>query len=201
MEAIRLEGVKDLEAALKRFDIDASKELDKAINAAAGVIRKDAKGFIPDQWDTPVGLSNWAKPSSGKMMNGMQDKGRQFPIFNTAEMKQRLVIKKERMSKTRNGFGKTVYIEQMSPVGNIYEKAGVVAGGSTRKNYSRNPNASLDFKRKIQQSYFIRKGTGRALIRAGIEDAGKAKALISRARYEAELALQKRFDREATKNG
>lgn len=201
MEAIRLKGVKDLEQALKLFDIDASKQLDKAINRAAGDIRRDAKGFIPEQWDTPVGLTNWAKPSKNQVMNGMLIQGRQFPTFDTADMKQRLTIKKERMGKTRNGWGKTIYIEQFSPVGNIYEKAGVVPGASTRTNYSRNPNASLDFKRKIQQFYFVRKGTGRALIRAGIKDAGKAKALISKARYEAELLLQQRFNREAIKHG
>ena len=48
MEPIRLEGVKDLERALKLFDENAYKKLNKAINKAAGVIRKNARGYIPD---------------------------------------------------------------------------------------------------------------------------------------------------------
>jgi len=61
--------------------------------------------------------------------------------------------------------------------------------------------ASLDFKEKLQNFYFVRTGIGRALIRAGIENAGQAKNEINRARYEAELALQRKFDAEAVKNG
>ena len=57
------------------------------------------------------------------------------------------------------------------------------------------------FKQKMQDFYFVRKGIGRALIRAGIENAGQAKKEIARARYEAELKLQQDFNREAAKHG
>ena len=196
-EAIRLEGVKDLEAALKRFDENAYKNLNKAINKAAGNIRKNARKFIPD--GVPMGLSNWAKPATGAKMNGMAG-GRQFPRWNPAEMRQEIKTKKQKSGRTRNGWGQTVYVEQQSPVGNIFEKAGVVIL-NPRAQYSRNPKASLEFKEKIQNFYFVRKGTGRALIRAGIENAGAAKNEISRARYEAELKLQEAFNLEAAKHG
>lgn len=200
MEAIRLEGVKDLEAALKLFDVNAYKNLNKAINKAAGVIRKNARGYIGN--DVPPGLSNWAKPATRQVMKGISanNAGRQFPRYNGLEMRQGLRTGKKRMGRTRNGWGQTVFVEQKSPAGNIYEKAGVVPI-SGRPNKSRNPNASQEFKQKMQEFYFVRKGIGRALIRAGIENAGQAKKDIARARYEAELKLQQDFNREAAKHG
>lgn len=198
MDPIRLVGVKDLEAALKKFDENAYKKLNKAINKAAGTIRTNAKGYIGN--DVPPGLTNWTRIPSGDSMNGMQSQGRVFPRYNPLEMRQGLRTGKKRQGRTRNGWGQVVYVEQKSPAGNIYEKAGVVAV-SGRTNRSLNPNASLDFKKKIQDFYFVRKGIGRALIRAGIENAGQAKRDISRARYEAELKLQQDFNREAAKNG
>lgn len=200
MELIRLEGVKDLEAALKLFDVNAYKNLNKAINKAAGTIRKNARGYISN--DIPPGLRNWGKLPTGRVMNGMNanDAGRVFPRYNPIEMRQDLRTGKKRMGRTRNGWGQTVFVEQKSPVGNIYEKAGVVAT-SGRPNKSRNPNASQEFKQKMQEFYFVRKGIGRALIRAGIENAGQAKNDIARARYEAELKLQQDFNREAAKHG
>lgn len=197
MEAIRLEGVKDLEQALKLFDENAYKKLNKAINKAAGSIRSHARGYIPNE--VPTGLTNWAKPSTGNKMNGIIG-GRTFPRWNPAEMRQELKIGKQRSGRTRNGWGQTVYVEQKSPVGNIFEKAGVVLF-NPRTQYSRNPMASLDFKQKVQDYYFVRKGTGRALIRAGIENAGQAKNDVARARYEAELRLQQDFNKEAAIHG
>lgn len=198
VEAIKLEGVKDLEQALKLFDQDTYKNLNKAINKAAGRIRRDARGYIVD--DIPEGLINWGKPGTGRPMNGLSTQGRAFPRYNRSEMQNGLRTGKKRQGRTRNGFGQVVYVEQKSPAGNIYEKAGVVAN-SGRVNRSANPNASFEFKQKMQNFYFVRKGIGRALIRAGIEDAGQAKKDISRARYEAELKLQRRFNAEAVKNG
>lgn len=198
METIRLEGVKDLEQALKRFDVNAYKNLNKAVNKAAGMIRKNARNYITD--GTPPGLTNWAKPGTGSPMNGMENQGRAFPRYNPIEMRQSLRTGKQRSGRTRTGWGQTVFVEQKSPAGNIYEKAGVVAN-SGRLNRSRNPQASQQFKNKIQNFYFIRRGTGRALIRAGIENAGQAKKEIARARYEAELRLQQDFNREAVKHG
>ena len=197
MEAIRLEGVKDLEQALKLFDENAYKKLNKAINKAAGVIRKNARTYIPNT--PPAGLSNWARPSTGSKMNGMTG-GRTFPRWQPEEMRSKLRTGKQKSGRTRNGWGQTVYVEQKSPAGNIYEKAGVVLF-NPRQQYSRNPMASLDFKARVQEFYFVRKGTGRALIRAGIENAGQAKNDIARARYEAELKLQQDFNAEAAKHG
>lgn len=197
MEAIRLEGVKDLERALKLFDENAYKKLNKAINKAAGVIRKNARGYIPDS--PPTGLTNWAKPATGSKMNGMTG-GRTFPRYESGEMRGGLRTGKQKSGRTRTGWGQTVYVEQRSPAGNIYEKAGIVLF-NPKVQYSRNPMASLDFKARVQEFYFVRKGIGRALIRAGIENAGQAKKDIARARYEAELKLQQDFNAEAAKYG
>jgi hypothetical protein len=198
-EPIRLEGIKDLEAALKKFDETAYKKLNKAINKAAGRIRINAREYIPNN-PMPM-LSNWSGPITGQQMRGFNGQGRIFPRYDAAEMRSEIKTRKRKQGKTRNGWGQVVFVEQMSPAGNIYEKGGILPGPNPRGNNSRNPNASIQFKSKMQDFYSIRKGTGRALIRSGREDAGQAKNEISRARYEAELELQRRFNQEAARHG
>ncbi len=192
---IRLEGVKDLETALRLFDYESSRQLNSAINAAARTVSISAKGYITNS--APAGLSNWAKAINRPPVPG----ARNFPRFNDALMRQGLRIVKQKNQKDPAGWVTTVAVEQRDPAGNIYEKGGIVPGPSTRKNYSINPNASIAFKTKLQNFYFIGKGEGRALIRAGREDAGMARTKIARARYEAELKLQRLFNLEAVKNG
>lgn len=199
-EPIRLEGVKDLDAALKKFDEAGRKLLNRQINAAAREIKVDAAGYIIDQ--PPTGLSKWNDPVKFGPRIQSQAGIRSFPRFEAALMRRGLRIVKQKNKPDPAGWATTVAIEQKSPAGNIYEKAGIVAGGKTRPpNYSLNPRASEDFKRKMQDFYFVRKGTGRALIRAGREDAGMARTKIARARYEAEQRLQQLFNAEAVKNG
>lgn len=192
---IRLEGVKDLDQALKLFDYEGHRQLNNAINQAARKINVDAKSYIPSQ--VPDGLTNWAKPINRPPVQG----ARSFPRFEDALMRSGIRIVKQKNQKDPAGWATTVAVEQRNPAGNIFEKAGVVSGASLRKNYSLNPNASLDFKRKIQGFYFVTKGEGRALIRAGKEDAGFARTKIARARYEAEQKLATLFNLEAVKNG
>ena len=126
---------------------------------------------------------------------------RTFPRYDAVSMKSGLRIKKQRSKQNSRGFSTAVAVEQMSPAGNIYEKGGIIAGSSTRKNNSINPYASYQFKLRLQSYYMITKGRGRALIRAGREDSGKANAAIKRAQYEAELSLQRKFNQEAARNG
>jgi len=48
---VEVKGVKELHAALNRFDPDLKKEWDKQMRAAMLPIRDAARGFVPD---TPV---------------------------------------------------------------------------------------------------------------------------------------------------
>jgi len=198
-ELVKLEGIKDLDAALKKFDEAGRKLLNRQINAAAREIKVIAAGYIIDE--PPTGLSKWADPIKFGPRIQSQAGVRSFPRFEAALMRRGLRITKQKNKPDPAGWTTTVAVEQKSPAGNIYEKAGVVAGPSTRPNKSLNPRASLEFKNKMQSFYFVRKGTGRALIRAGRENSGMARTKIARARYEADQRLQQLFNAEAVKNG
>jgi hypothetical protein len=200
-ETIVLLGVKDLESALKEFDKDGKKKMDKAINKAANTIKINARTYIKD--DAIPGLSRWKEAArfTVRNENEVTNNVRTFPRYDAVSMKSGLRIKKQRNKQNSRGFSTAVAVEQMSPAGNIYEKGGIVAGNGTRKNNSINPYASYQFKLKLQSFYMITKGRGRALIRAGREDSGKANAAIKRAQYEAELSLQRKFNQEAARNG
>jgi hypothetical protein len=56
-EVLKLLGVKDLETALKEFDKEGKKAMDKSINKAANTIKIHAKTYIKD--DSIPGLSRW----------------------------------------------------------------------------------------------------------------------------------------------
>lgn len=200
-ETIVLLGVKDLESALKEFDKDAKKKMDKTINKAANTVKIHARTYIKD--DGIPGLSRWkdAARFTVRNENEVTNNVRTFPRYDAGAMKSGLRIKKQRSKQNSRGFSTAVAIEQMSPAGNIYEKGGIVAGNGTRKNNSINPFAPYQFKLKLQSFYMVSKGRGRALIRAGREDAGKANSAIKRAQYEAELSLQRKFNQEAARNG
>jgi hypothetical protein len=201
-EVLKLLGAKDLEEALKEFDVEGKKMMDKTINKAANTIKIHARTYIKD--DTIPGLTRWKDAARYTVRTQSQaaQNVRQFPRYDAAAMKAGLRIKKQRGKyRQGSGFSTAVAIEQMSPAGNIYEKGGIVAGNGTRTNHSLNPYAPYQFKLKLQSFYFISKGRGRALIRAGREDSGKANAAITRAQYQAEVNLQNKFIREMAKNG
>ena len=205
-EVLKLYGVKDLEAALKQFDKDGKKALDKSINKAAESIKIGARTYIRDQ--SIPGLSRWKDEARYTVRTQKESLAnvRTFPCYDAASMKAGLHTKKQRGKNfDSRGFSTAVAVEQRSPAGNIFEKAGIEgatkgwfgnAGGN-----SRNPFASAQFKEKLQSFYTITQGRGRALIRAGREDMGKANSIISRAQFAAELSLQNKFNREAAKNG
>lgn len=205
-ETIVLLGVKDLESALKEFDKDGKKQMDKAINKAANTVKIHSRTYIKD--DAIPGLSRWKQTAryTVRTEKEVTNNVRTFPRYDAVSMKAGLRIKKQRGKYSNNrGFSTAVAIEQTSPAGNIYEKAGIE--GATKGwfgnagNNSINPFASQQFKEKLQNFYMITKGRGRALIRAGREDSGKANAAIKRAQYQAELSLQRKFNREAVRNG
>jgi hypothetical protein len=205
-EVLKLYGVKDLEAALKQFDKDGKKALDKAINKAANTVKVGAKTYIKDE--TIPGLSRWKDAARYTVRTQKESVAnvRTFPRYDAASMKAGLRTKKQRGKNfDSRGFSTAVAVEQRSPAGNIFEKGGIegAKGGwfGSAGNNSINPFASIQFKAKLQSFYMITRGRGRALIRAGREDAGKANAAISRAQYLAELSLQNKFNQEAAKNG
>jgi len=205
-EVLKLYGVKDLESALKQFDKDGKKALDKSINKAAETIKIGAKTYIKEQ--TISGLSKWKDAAKYTVRTQKESLAnvRTFPRYDAASMRAGLNTKKQRGKNfDSRGFSTAVAVEQKSPAGNIFEKAGIEGAtkgwfGNAGSN-SINPFASQQFKAKLQSFYFISKGRGRALIRAGREDAGKANSIISRAQYTAELSLQNKFNQEAAKNG
>jgi len=205
-EVLKLYGAKDLEAAIKEFDKDGKKALDKAINKAANTVKVGAKTYIKD--DTIPGLSRWKETAKFTVRTQKESLAnvRTFPRYDAASMKAGLRTKKQRGKNfDSRGFSTAVAVEQRSPAGNIFEKGGIEGAakgwfGSAGSN-SINPFASQQFKEKLQSFYFINRGRGRALIRAGREDAGKANAMISRAQYAAELRLQQKFNQEAAKHG
>ncbi len=95
-EVLKLLGVKDLETALKEFDKESKKAMDKSINKAANTIKIHAKTYIKD--NSIPGLSRWedAARFTVRTQNQAANNVRTFPRYDAASMKAGLKTKKQR---------------------------------------------------------------------------------------------------------
>jgi len=193
-EVLKLYGVKTMEQGLRDFAPHIYKKMNIAITKAAQEVADDAKSFIPAE--PPSGLSNWMRMinPTAKTKQEMIFGVRTFPLYDAANMKKNIKIRKRAGKIKANGFAQVVQItNKSSAAASIFEKAGVVVF-SPRPNRSRNPMAQYDFKQAMQNYDSISRGRGRAIIKAGRKDAGKTRAIIAGVQRNADLELQKYFN-------
>jgi len=172
-------GVKELHAALSRFDPDLKKEMDKQLKAAMLPIRDAARGFVPD---IPPGLRSWTKPPK-KVKDGY----RPFPRFDASVIRKGIVYRSGANKANRNGFQALFYVANTSAAGAIYETAGRKnpggqpwvgpvpgGGGSHGESHSTNPGAGAHFVGYMPPMYGKDKQRGRLIYKAWEQDQGKA---------------------------
>ncbi len=177
---VEVKGVKELHAALNRFDPDLKKEWDKQMRAAMLPIRDAARGFVPD---TPVGLSGWTHRRKFAT-TGLY---RPFPRFSAAKVRAGIIYRAGANTANKNGFQSLFYVANTSPAGAIYETAGrkspfgqpwvgPVPGGGGDHDYSHswNPDAGTHFVRSMPPLYGNGKQRGRLIYKAWEKDQGKA---------------------------
>lgn len=193
-EVLKLYGVKTMEQGLKKLQPELYKEMKVAITRAALNVAIDARKNITAS--PPWGLSNWMKMKNPTALTQSQASSgvRTFPLYDAAVMKRNIKVRQRRGKTKADGFAALIQVVNNSPGGNIYEKAGVVPL-STRPNRSRNRMAQYDFKMAMQNYESISKGRGRAVIKAGRADAGKTRVIIARIQRNADLELQKWFNK------
>lgn len=206
--ATQVEGVKELRYALRNFEPDLSKELQKEMALALKPIVKKARGFIPADF-TP---SHWrGETKTGK-----------WPIYNATLMRRGIGYKTTPSKPNRRGFSYAASIANKTASGAIFETAGRKNPGGmqkapkgtprTNKNFSHsnNPQAGAQFISALENASPISQGStkftrpgsgrrgrymkGRAIFRAWAEDQGKANAAVMK-------ALQKAADNFKNRRG
>ena len=179
-------GAIEARKALKKFEPDLSKEIQREMANLLRPIVKNAKGFIPNTI-----LSNWSKDESSDVAY------RQFPRYDARDAKRGIGYRTATSKPNRNGFRALARIVNTSAAGTIYETSGRKnpqgrPQGNTRdSSKSLNPNAGKQFIDALDATGRIvdannmtgagRRSTkmrGRAIYRAWAEDGGKTNAAV-----------------------
>jgi hypothetical protein len=188
---VEVKGLDEVLKALRQFEPDLAKNLNKQVRAALTPVQKKAQSYVPDELP---GLSNWTFSSKGKQINretsAFGQAGR-FPKFNASIVKRGIRIMIGKTKPNQKGFSTFYRISNLTAAGAIMETAGRAnpAGQpwnpkskSHRYSHSKNPEAGLHFINSMgARMEGSGKRRGRLIYRAYNEDQGKATASVMRA--------------------
>jgi len=175
---VEIRGVTETLSAMRKFEPDLAKNLNKEVRATLTPIRKKAQGFFPS---SITGLSNWMLKTKGRKVgkinenSSMFQKVGHFPRYSRAMARKGIKINIGPTRPNRKGFVTEYSISNVSAAGSIYETSGRANGQSRRQYKSNNPKAGEHFMAAMKEPLVgTGKMKGRALYRAWEEDHGKA---------------------------
>jgi hypothetical protein len=185
---VNVTGVQATLKAMRKFDPDLAKQMNKQIKNAMMPIRDKAEAYAPSNSQM---LSGWAGTSASEATA----KYRAFPKYDQAEVTAGIIYRQGANNsgevagaKFRRRFQVTHYIANTSASGAIYETSGRLAA-SRKASRSLNPNARAQFLEPLGPLYGTR-GTadprfgntdqrGRLIYRAWDEDNGRAAQAVN----------------------
>jgi hypothetical protein len=181
---VNITGVQGTLKAMRKFDPDLAKEMNKQIKSAMLPIRDKARAYIPENSKM---LSNWTKADA---FGPQSRKYRAFPKFDETEISKGIVYKPGTNNKGevagatfRRRFQLAYFVANNSAGGSIYETSGRKSGpGGNRNTKSLNPNAGQQFMDRINPYPLIGSGTsmqGRLIYRAWEENQGRAAQAVN----------------------
>ena len=178
-----VQGTGELLKALRAFEPDLAKNLNKEIRAAMTPVQKKAQAYGPNGM---AGLFNWWFQTSGSKINAQASAFavRSFPKFNAGIVKRGIRISVGKQKKNSKGFVSFFRISDLSAAGQIMEMAGRVnpSGRSKPPSKSNNPGAGDWFINHLHGSLVgYGKHRGRILYRAAAEDQGRVTGKIMKA--------------------
>ena len=173
---VEIKGLAETLSAMRKFEPDLAKNLNKEVRAALTPVQKKAQGYFPDSIDN---LSNWMLQTTGrkitKATSAFASTGH-FPRYNRAIAARGIKIFLGKTRPNSKGFVTHYRISNITAAGAIYETAGRKNGESRRQYRSPNPDAGRHFTAAINTNEMAGKGykRGRVLYKAWDEDQGKA---------------------------
>ena len=176
---VNITGVQETLKAMRQFDPNLAKQMNKQIKGAMIPIRNKAKGYVPENSKM---LSNWTNADA---FGPQSRKYRAFPKYDQSEIQKGIVYRpgannkgEVAGSKFRRAFQLAYFVANNSAGGSIFETSGRKSGpGGNKNTKSLNPNAGQQFMDRINPYPLIGNSTpmqGRLIYRAWSEDQGKA---------------------------
>ena len=169
---VDITGLGDTLKAMKDFDDNLYKGMNKQIKGAMIPIRDKARAYAPANSEM---FSGWTKkPSSTETI-----KYRAFPAYDQAETRLNIIYRPGKNKRNKGtSFNVSYYVANTkSPGGAIYETAGRLSGRAGNVGDSLNPKASQQFIAKLDVDKLFGKSRnmqGRLIYRAWAEDNGRA---------------------------
>lgn len=184
---VELKGVLDTVKAMRKFDSDLLKDMNKEIRAVMLPIRDKARGYAPSP--QPDNLYGWAEGSVGKRITARNSafraamepgQKRLFPLYDRSTVVKGIIYSQPASRPNPRGFKALYFIANLSAAGSIYETAGRLNPGGDPASKSNNPNAGAHFINRMGPIYGgnKQKERGRMIFRAGYEDRGKAQDAV-----------------------
>ena len=200
-----VDGVKETLRALRKFDPELLKEMNKEIKGIMIPIRDKARGYAPTA--APGGLYNWdegaytkkitARNSAFRTFNS-EGRVRRFPLYQAEVARKGIYYTQSPSKRNRSGWSSQYIVANASASGSIYETAGRKNPGGAPKSRSNNPRAGANFISRMGPLYGDGPSRGRLIFRAWAEDQGRAQAAVVRAIENAIGAFnQGRYDKAA----
>lgn len=173
---VEIKGLSETLSAMRKFEPDLAKNLNKEVREALTPVQKKAQGFFPSEIS---GLSNWMLNTKGRKISKETSAFAavgHFPKYNRAIAARGIKIFLGRTRPNKNGFVTFYRISNITAAGAIYETSGRRDGKSRRQYKSTNPDAGAHFMAAINSNPMAGSGyrRGRALYKAWDEDQGKA---------------------------
>lgn len=175
---IAVKGVDETKRALRKFDPDLYKEMNKEIGTALKAVSNDAKMQVD-----PYFLS-------GAMDDGTErvsrtGRARPFPVYNASVIRKGLTYSLGKQKRNMGGWAALYSLLNKSAIGAIVETAGRRNPNGDPRSKSNNPNAGQQFIQRLNVEYGSMKQVGRGTKQRGRlmysaldKNQGKAQAAI-----------------------
>jgi len=184
-----LKGGIQLKKALREFEPDLAKSLQKEMQTALKPIVAKARGFVPTQ--SP--LRNWKSQSAGN-----------WPVYDSGLMRRGISYKTSPTKPNRTGFVYLASVHNKTASGAIFETAGRKNPfgqpwvgknkmvGQKKYSHSNNPTAGQTFISRLPVMQGGGKYRGRAIFKAWAQDQGKTNKAVMQAVQSAADAFRNR---------
>lgn len=176
---IEVKGVNELKRALRKFDPDLFKEMNREIGVELKGITNVAKSMVPQY------LLSGAM-DDGKERVSRTNRTRAFPVYNSATIRRGLTYSLARKKVERaQGWTSAYSLLNKSAIGAISEIAGTKNPYGDPESKSNNPHAGRQFIEALNKNMGsikpVGKGRGRLMYAALNANQGKARDAIIRA--------------------
>lgn len=175
---IRVEGVNEVKRALRRFDPDLFKAMNKEIGTTLKGVANEAKLDVPQ-----VFLSGAA--DTGAVRRSRTSRKDAFPVYNSSTIRRGLTYSLARKKGNTSGWTAAYSLLNKSRIGAIAEIAGTKNPYGDPRSKSNNPQAGRQFIEALNKDIGtierVGKGRGRLMYQALAANQGKARDAILKA--------------------